>query len=56
MAVFWISNYMWKKNKSHELYIVIDLISKALDIEGISNLISLLYNKPFLSSNKDSAF
>jgi len=45
-----------EKQASHELYIVIGLISKALDIEGISNLISLLYNKPFLSSNKDNAF
>lgn len=47
---------MGEKQASHELYIVICLLSKALDIEGISNLISLLYNKLFLSSNEDSAF
>lgn len=45
-----------KKQASHELYIVTGLISKALDIEGISNLISLLSNKPFLSSSEDSAY
>lgn len=47
---------MEEKQASHELYIVTGLISKALDIEGISNLIRLFYNKPFLSSNKDSVF
>lgn len=37
-------------------YTVIGLISKTLDIEGISNLIALLYNKLLLSSNEGSAF